>query len=254
MKPYHLFQELSNEKRLAILSSLRHGARKMSRISEELDMTTSEAARHLERLAKVDLIARQAEGDYAITSFGSLVLSFLPSLEFLAENSGYFLAHDPSPLPPYLFCRLGELTKGRFLSGFIENINYAHEHLKKIQRDEILAIVPEFLLTTGEIVADKLADGSTLRVVSRRGSIDAFLESRGEKLQGLEESFQIKTLEDVTISMYIFGGKAGLALPGQDGKVDLSAWIHGEDKAFMDWARELFEFYWARAEPYSGKR
>ena len=62
-------------------------------------MTLPESHRQFERLSKVEMIAKDIEGLYSLTPFGSIFLRHLGSLEFLLRYKDYFKSHTLGNLP-----------------------------------------------------------------------------------------------------------------------------------------------------------
>ena len=60
-----------------VLLELQKQRLKLSHISEKLDMTITEASRHLQRLSEARLIQKEVDGSYGLTHFGNLTLSLL---------------------------------------------------------------------------------------------------------------------------------------------------------------------------------
>jgi len=93
------FLELASEQRLAILLRLYEQKSKVSILAKELDATVPEVYRNFERLGKADLITKEADGDYSITTYGKIVCGQIPALKFLSSNKKYFRNHDFGDVP-----------------------------------------------------------------------------------------------------------------------------------------------------------
>jgi predicted transcriptional regulator len=111
-----LLFELSSEERMDILVKLNRKPMKLSHIAPELKITVAEASRHLQRLSDTGLIQKNSDGLYAVTPYGSLVLSLMPGLDFTSRNRGYFSEHLVSVIPHKFRNRIGELATGTLLS------------------------------------------------------------------------------------------------------------------------------------------
>ena len=94
-----LLFEISGSTRFDILQALNSTPFGFTKISEQVDITTSEASRQIARLIKADLIEKSSDSMYHITPFGRLLLSFIPGIDYIYNNRDYFLLHDTAPLP-----------------------------------------------------------------------------------------------------------------------------------------------------------
>jgi len=65
-----LLFELSSGDRINIILSLREQRLRLSHVAQRLEMTVTEASRHLQRLSNIQLVSRDVEGLYGVTSFG----------------------------------------------------------------------------------------------------------------------------------------------------------------------------------------
>jgi predicted transcriptional regulator len=93
------FLEISSEQRLAILLKLNESKSKVSVLAKELDATVSEVFRNFGRLAKAELITKNSDGDYSITTYGKIVCGQISSIQFMSENKKYFKTHDFGDIP-----------------------------------------------------------------------------------------------------------------------------------------------------------
>jgi len=87
---------------------------KLSKIAKNLDMTITEASRHLQRLSKAKLVEKDVEGLYKLTLFGELALSLLSGFDFISKHRDYFVTHSLSNLPSEFINRIGDLKNCTF--------------------------------------------------------------------------------------------------------------------------------------------
>src|SRR5437660_9591178 len=109
------YLELASEQRLAILSRLYEQKSKVSILAKELDATVPEVYRNFERLVKANLIIKDADGDYNITTYGKIICGQIPSLTFLSQNKKYFRDDDFGDLPQKFLQRIGALAAGQHI-------------------------------------------------------------------------------------------------------------------------------------------
>ncbi len=112
--------EISSEQRLGILLRLYDKKSKVAVIAKELDATVPEVFRNFGRLVKANLISKEPDGDYSITTYGKIICNQLPSLAFLLKNKKYFEDHDFGDLPQKFLQRIGALESGQHIKGFVK--------------------------------------------------------------------------------------------------------------------------------------
>ena len=81
---HDLLFEMSNETRFKILHSLRDETKRIADLTRDMNLTTTEARRHVIRLSDKGLIERNIEGFYNLTPYGITTL-------FLYRNLNFFL-------------------------------------------------------------------------------------------------------------------------------------------------------------------
>lgn len=118
--------------RFDILQALNSTPLGFTKISEQVDITTSEASRQIARLIKADLIEKSSDGMYYITPFGRLLLSFIPGIDYIYNNRDYFLLHDTAPLPNEFIMRFGEISNARFIRGAIDTVNLLQKCIQNV--------------------------------------------------------------------------------------------------------------------------
>jgi predicted transcriptional regulator len=111
-----LFYELASQDRLAILKELCGSTLKMQDIARKLDLTATEASRQLQRMSQAKLIERGAEGTYATTQLGKLLLTLSTPMELAYKHDDYFLTHDLQCIPLPFVNRLGELSNSTLVA------------------------------------------------------------------------------------------------------------------------------------------
>lgn len=244
MKVDKLFQELASKKRLGIIGALGQKPMKFTEISDEFDMTSPEASRHLGRLIDAKLIEKKGDGNYSITFFGEMVLTSISELEFIAEKSEHFLSHDASPIPDHLLERMEDLSDGQIVTGVYKIIDTVDEKLDEIE-DYLFYMtddIPNLYIRKSE---KKIADGIEVRVILPKGTHQDLLANVDEKLVG---KVNVRVLEKVNMAVNVNDVFATIALPGTDGNIDRQAVLFGSDSKFRQWCKEVFEYYWERAE------
>lgn len=247
-----LLFELSGSTRLEILLALEIAPMTFTKIADRMDITSSEASRQIERLTGIDLIEKRSDGSYAITPLGRLMLSFLPGIDFVYENSNYFLTHDTAPIPHELVMRFGDLSGARFISGTIEAINFMQERMWSVERyhcgmaDGLIdSIVP--------MIVERARSGVIFRAIlpeTHRAKVAAIVDDyRTLDADMPPHAIEIRTLPVIPICVAVTDRGGGFKLPFTDGSMDHSTIVVGSDPGFCRWCRDLFVHYWERAEP-----
>jgi len=247
-----LLFELSGATRLEILHALATAPLAFTKIADQMEITTSEASRQIERLSGMNLIEKLSDGTYAITPLGRLVLSFLPGINFVYENSDFFLTHDTSPIPRELVMRFSDLSCARFISGTIEAINFMQERMRNVERYHC-GMVDGLMDSIVPLVVRKARSGVSFRAIlpeTYREKVSAIVDEYGTLDADMPpHAIEVRTLPNIPICGAVTDRGGGFKLPFTDGSMDHSTMVVGSDPAFCKWCRDLFLHYWERAEP-----
>ena len=237
-----LLFELSSGERMNIMLILVEQRQRLSHVAQRLDMTITEASRHLQRLSDSLLVSKDPEGLYGVTSFGELALSLLSSLGFASENRQYFLEHDTSLLPHEFRNRIGELSNCEFDSDTVRVFEHARKLLLNAE-DYIWIQSYQHLLWNQPIVIEKIKDGVDFRFILPENTTPP---PEYEPDPTLIKA--TRTLERLASRILITEEEASLSLPNSDGRIDYAAFT-SRDPAFLKWCGDLFLFGWERAKP-----
>ena len=224
-----LFYELASESRFSILQALKSNVWKMNELAKELDLTTTETFRQLQRLTEAALTKKQPEGTYAITEYGRLILQMTLPLAFLHKNKEYFLTHDVSLLPSQFIMRLDELSKAELLSGMVESTTKISTMIGEA-KEFMWGISPEPLMQQLDVISSEVPQGCEYRVLSPQ---------LPKKLANLEN----RTFLNPPIVMAMTEKQAAVCFRLVGGKVDYACFF-GDDVLFRDWAKDLFLYFW----------
>lgn len=242
MESYGLLFELSHPGRLNILHLLKDKPMRLSQLSKKLEVTTAEVSRHLDRLGKTRLIARDSENTYSITPFAALILSEVSKLDFLTKHIEYFLNHDLSIIPGHLHW-YNLMAHGQLSKGTLETTSLIKD-ASVDARKYVHVISDQVMRGMVDIDCKKNKEGVVFKKIYPKGSeLPAEYESR------MGESFEIRTLQDIPLGLKINEKLAGVALRDSSEKVDYSEIMLGEDESFRKWVSALFDYYWERSKP-----
>src|SRR5713226_4591350 len=222
------FLELASEQRLAILLRLYEQKSKVSILAKELEATVPEVYRNFERLVKADLIIKDSDGEYSITTYGKIVCSQIPALRFLSRNKKYFRNHDFGDVPQKFLHGIGALEQGKQIKGFVK-VMEQWKDIYKNATEYICNILFEVPYTADllEPLVKSIGRGIKLRSILSKTAIipkerKQMLDKLGFKKlieQGLIER---KMKENVSVVVILNEKEAGVMFPTIGGVVDLS--------------------------------
>ena len=171
MESYELMFELSHKVRLDSIHLLQKTPKRLSSIADELDITTSEAARHLERLCKANIIEKRADSNYHLTPFGRIILLDLPKINFLTNNIKYFQTHDLSPIPIDIQS-LDPISKCEFSHGTLENISIIEDITNEAEKF-VWSMSDQIFRGLKKQIAKKLDKGIEFKMIFQEDVITA---------------------------------------------------------------------------------
>jgi predicted transcriptional regulator len=212
---------------------------KLSHISKKLNMTVTETSRHLQRLSEVKLVQKDVEGLYGLTSLGELTLSMLSGLNFVSQNSQYFLEHDASILPYEFLNRIGELTESSFQNDIISSFAY-EEGIFREAVEYIWAMADQVHWSAPPIITEKIKEGVELRAILPS---DIVPPKGYRPVDGVER----RILKKVDLNIIVTEKEATFSLPFLNEKIDYSQFV-SKDEKFIKWCHDLFLYYWERAK------
>lgn len=250
------FLELASEQRLSILSKMQDGPVKVSAVAKELEATVPEVYRNFERMVKSDLIAKNPDGSYGITTVGKILYSQVTLIGFLSASKKYFKTHDFDQLPEKFIQRMGSLEKGETVKGFVK----VQERWKEIYANAekyIYNILFEVPYTTDlmELLAKKISSGVRLQSVFSESAVIPKERKQVLDKLGFKDLIQQGKIErrmkDTVKTIVILNEKeAGVMFPSSGGEVDMSEGFFSDDTKFHDWCLDYFEHTWKDSSPF----
>jgi len=236
-----LLFELANTDRLTILREIDKQPMRLSQVARKLSATVQETSRHLERLSKARLIEKDSNSAYRITPFGKLVLSLLPSFDFLQKRRGFILSHDLSSLPPGFAQRIGELSEHHYVDQLDEALAYAERVIK--EAEEYVWLMADQQVR--QSYPHEHPEPVSLRLILPMGvDLEAFQRIR--KQTGFR--LQIGFVDDVKATIVMNEKTAAVCFPSLDGRMDFTQGFAGNTPKFHGWCRDLYSFYWEKSK------
>ena len=236
-----LLFELSSSERMNVLFELQNQGLKLSYVSKRLDMTVTEASRHLQRLSDEKLITKGVEGSYELTPFGTLTLSMLSGFSFISDHRQYFLEHDVSHLPSEFISRLGELSASSLGSRDIMT-GFRLAELMLQEAKEYIWILSDQILPSGvPIIGEKMKSGFEFRFIFPENLVPppGVKQVPGTQRRTLPKVFEIILMTDK---------EAWFGLPDIHGRIDYVLFL-SKDSRFHTWCKDLFQYRWEQAKP-----
>jgi predicted transcriptional regulator len=238
-----LFFELSHGKRLAILRVLSEESARLSDIAVKVQISAPEAVRHLGRLARQRLVARDSEGEYGLTPYGRLVADRLPWFEFLLRERDFLRSHDLTVLPPPFVSRLSELSQLEEGSNFSATLRHVERVLSGAS-DFAWFLSDQALLTSADVLDAAKKTGVTVRAIVPESLLPP--AGPGRTPDRTSEGVEIRVLPEVKVGIAMNEQIAGVSFPDLTGRIDHSAGLRGSSEEFRGWCRDLFQHYWDR--------
>lgn len=233
--------ELASNRRASILVEVEKQDLKMQQIAKGLDMTVTETFRHLQRLSDAKLVEKKADGTYAITSLGSLATGLLSGFNFILKNGDYFLNHDVYCLPYEFVNRLGELSTGEFCGEVLSSFNRTRKMVFD-SKEYIWAMAEQSETSHIQPTNEKVSKGLKLRFIM--GEDLAKTIKITPEVEHLKER---KYLKRIPVTLLITEKESVVNLRRRTGEMDYIGFF-GTDEKFRKWTRDLFMYYWERAE------
>jgi len=238
-----LLFELSSEERMAILGRLSEESLKLSHVAGKLNLTVTEASRHLQRLTETGLIKKDSNGLYELTPYGRLVLSLVPGLGFVSQNRAYFLEHDVAVLPKGFIDRIGVLSNCTFREDTISNFAYEESMFREAEKF-CWALADQVHWSAPPIISERVKAGIEFRSILPENIVPPVGYHPAD---GVER----RLLPRVTTIVIVTDKEAVFGLPFLSKKMDYS-WFGGKEPSFLDWCQDLHRYYWERAKPLIG--
>jgi hypothetical protein len=94
----------------------------------------------------------------------------------------------------------------------------------------------------GPAITDQIAKGVEFRFMGCESRLPNFI-----RVPGAAPHVELRTLTDVPITIVCTEKEALICLPLTEGRMDYAAFF-GKDQMFVNWARELFLYYWDKGK------
>jgi predicted transcriptional regulator len=236
-----LYFELASESRFAILRELNRKNGKMKEIAGQLNLTTTETFRQLQRLNEALFVQKQPDGGYTITEYGRFVLQLSTSFEFIYKHRQYFSTHDFRRLPYQFQNRIGELSSASLGTDTMENINLA-ERITREADQYMWGGGVEQSLNISSILMESIPKGVKYKFLFPQ----RFINPRPLPSQ-MAGAIEWRSFEDLPVNIVLTEKEAGISFCLVGGKADYVGFA-GKDPVFLGWVKDLFCYYWEKGK------
>jgi len=238
-----LFFALASESRLSILRELLTHSLRIQQIAKMVDLTETEACRQVQKLSEAQLVQKQSNGEYALTTYSRLILDLSSPMEFVLRHKAFVLKHDMFLLPDDLRARLRDLSGCQLITDPIETINKSAELVKNAQKqiDEVIAGLESIV----ELTRQRLYEGVKVRWLIKEN----LLPKATSLLCSWEQLPEIRAAPSIIGHYGVTETGAILTLMQKDGMIGYISFF-GESASFLKWTEDLFMYEWQRAKPW----
>ena len=248
------FLELASEQRLDILLRLGEKKSKVSAMAKELDSTIQQVDKNFDRLTKANMIAKDSDGYYHLTTFGETLCIQVPSLVFLSRHMKYFSDHNFGMVPKKFVMRIGALADSTYIKGFTVAMEKWKEIFKKAN-EYIYGIITEESLDHIEPIVNQVKRG--VKVNSIFAEYAMVPKGRKELLEKLGFSKLVqnglverKMKKEVKVLVVLNEKEACVMFPKTDGEYDMSSMFNSTGPLFHEWCLDYFRYCWYGSDAF----
>jgi len=251
-----VFFQIANTQRLDILLNLKDQEYKMSNMAKKLEATMPHIHRDFNRLQESNLIEKKPDGHYCLTSFGKMMCSIIPRIDFINNNQKYFNNHSFEALPEKFVERLGALSNSKLIKGYVkvaEKWNEIYCNADKFISNVLVeASYSEDIVKT---ITEKIQkDIEVCSIFSYNPIItkerDKIIEKYGIKKFIEEEKILRKMSKDLSVVIVLNEKEAGVSFPSDCGSTDMGNMFYSDDPRFHEWCLDYFEYLWKNSSRF----
>ncbi len=249
---HDLLFEMSNENRYMILLILREQSRRITDLTRQMNLTTTEVRRHVSRLTEAGLIQRDLEGYYHLTPYGETSLLLFQEFEFLSSNREYFKTHNPLSIPMEFVKQVGKLRKATVVPNAMDFIRYTQNLLKESEK-QVSILVDQFPMNLLPNIVDAIDRGVLIKIIESKNQIlePDFFKLTSEETRALHRTrsthlYERRMLENVRLQFFLSESSCILCFPLNDDQFDYTGFLC-EEEASLEWCNEFFDYHWDQA-------
>jgi len=231
---------ISSETRLEIIKKIQDNPSSQTNLAKAMNMVIPEASRHLARLVEAKLVVKNEQNFYEISNFGRLVLTTLPTLEFLVKNREYVVTHNINELPLEFIYRLGELEKTEHTMT-VSNIIRHIEHVLEEAQEFVWLMADQPILNAKSILENFT---NTNNKVSLKIIIKGKLDDARILRQRLGDKVEMVHTDVIFAGIALNENTAGIGFKNNDGAVDFNSGFLATDLQSYKWCFDFFKYNW----------
>lgn len=210
----------------------------------------SEVSRHLKRLIDKNLIFKEINNEYYITNIGKIFLRMMEIFEVSLNHRDFLNSHEITSIPVNLVFQLGKLKDVEFGDKTMENMEI-FENLVKESEYFLYAITDQYQKSLLKEAEKKMRDQSIkIKALVDKNLIKSYNIPKGwSKLFEEPKIFfrdmleNIRILDEINVSL-IVSDKGAILFLSKDGEIDYSQSLMDNHESFINWTKQLFEWYW----------
>jgi predicted transcriptional regulator len=253
-----LFTELAGELRRLILLKLNERNTKLAELARELDTTIQHVHANVERLTKAGFVEKDHKGSLTLTPYGKIVMSQLPTLEFLVQHKDYFMGHTLGDIPLKFQRRVGDLSSCTVVKGVVAVL----QRWKLMYQGaglNINTITSQVLVDFIEPLANKIRSGTKLcyilpeDAVIPKGTLEVTKKVSWDSLLA-EKKAERKMVKKLLVSVIVTDKAACVSFPDLKDEVDMNMVLYSEDPIFMEWCEDYFKYMWENADLFDKRK
>jgi|Deesub1362B_J571_1020462.scaffolds.fasta_scaffold02666_2 predicted transcriptional regulator len=267
MELENILREAGLENRMEILRMLRDKPATVSEVKLSLrKMGVSKpyitVSRYLENLKREGLLSER-DGKFYLSIAGRLLLSYLDEIEEKLDVIGRFWEHLRHPidyLPEEFIRRIDVLQHARVLT---DQYSIILETLKGLQmaEEEVLVIAgttvsSEYVLAgfkrSLEGIREKIINDASIVEQDKVVYLEAVrkLKLNDKDVRKIKKNRKVRKYDNLVLRIMVVDDRmAGISLP-EAGRSDMIVpSFQSENKEFIAWVKDIFQWYWERATP-----
>ncbi len=244
--------EFTNKGRFEVFKSIYRESKRHSQLERELNIPGPEISRNLKRLCKKSLVDK-VDNMYQITSLGKIFYQVLEIFEMSLIHEDFFNKHEVDAIPLHLILQLGSLKTVKTNAQTMQNIQSWSELVEESE-DFILAISEQFQDSILPIIEKKINNQSIEIkalidevVLTDSAKVGKKFKDRHSFYDKIDIFRNVRIIKKYALSL-IVSDKGAILFLSKDGKIDYSQCLIDTDHSFINWAKELFEWYWNKGK------
>ena len=238
-----------------ILISLEKGKKPLSKLRDELEVSSTTAIHALRELERDNLVFQNGERNYALTKIGEILtlklIDFIKATDVLKKHELFWLEHDLDGIPRHLLEKIGSLSDSALIADTPSDILKSHKTLIQILETakEVRGIYPifnlEYLERIEELIREKRTEVELIVTNEVLNSIEGVIETE-ESFKGIFRAPNFTLLgieEDIKISLTLTDSIIYLGLFAEKGLYDYNKALVSENEKALSWGKELLDYY-----------